>query len=293
MEQEVERTEYMGRSRVIREILENLGLPKDSAPSSFDLIGDIIVLKPPFKLRWGIPVYYKDIAIELLKRLKYAKTVVVAISPVEGEFRTRRIVFLAGERKTKTIYKEFGCKFLVDVEKAYISPRLSYEHIRLSKLVKEGETVVNMFAGVGGFSIIIGFYSRPSKVYSIDKNPVAYELMKENVKLNKLEGIVIPLLGDAREVIREKLIHAADRVLMPLPNLDESFYKSALEALRGSGYIHVYEFSSASDPVRECANKVLGIIEKLGAKAEIDYSRIVRSVGPRKYQVVLDVRVTL
>ncbi len=283
----------MSRSRIIREILDKLGLPKDSAPSSFDVIGDIIILKPPFKLRWSVPRYYVDIANELLKRLKYAKTVVVAISPVEGEFRTRKILHLAGEEKTRTIYKEFGCKFLVDIEKAYISPRLSYEHMRIAKLVRNGEVIVNMFSGVGGFSIIIGVYSRPSKVYSIDKNPIAYQLLKENVKLNKLENIVVPILGDAREIIKEKLKHVADRVLMPLPNLDESFYKAALSSIRSKGYIHVYEFSSAENPMKECRDRILNVLENLGVKAEVEYSRIIRSVGPRKYQVVLDIKVAL
>ncbi len=281
------------RRRILREILAELGLPENAAPASFDVIGDILVLRPPHG--WGeIPSYYKHIAEKLLEKLPYIKTVVVTITPVTGVYRTRRLVHLAGERKTRTIYREHGCIFLVDIENAYISPRLSYEHMRIAKQTRPGEVIVNMFAGVGGFSIIIGKHGKAEKIYSIDINPVAVELLRENVRLNRLEEKVIPIEGDARNVIRRMLKGCAHRVLMPLPSMDPSFYKAAVEALSSNkGIIHAYEFvTTKNNPVSTAYKAVRNILENLGYECKLLEGRIVRSVGPRKYQVVLDLEIT-
>ena len=73
---------------------------------------------------------------------------------MKGEFRTRDLEIIAGDDKTETEYKESGCRFIVDVRKAFFSPRLSSERMRISELVNDGEVIVNMFGGIGMFSII-------------------------------------------------------------------------------------------------------------------------------------------
>jgi len=151
-----------------------------------------------------------------------------------------------------------------------------------------------MFAGVGTFSIIIAKHAKPKKVYSIDNSPYAYKYMVENVKLNKVEGIVIPILGDAAKVIEESLTNIADRVLMPLPELLHDYLKYGVKALKNRGVMHLYDFvysAKNEDPVNKSYNVISKRFEKLNAKHKLIYGDIVRSVGPRKYQVVLDVEV--
>ena len=117
---------------------------------AFDQIGDIIILRIPESL-----VSKKEIIGKvLLEKVKTAKSVFYQSSPVSGDFRTRKLELLAGEDKTETEYKEHGCRFIVDVEKAFFSPRLSTERDRIANLIQDGETVINMFGGVGMFSII-------------------------------------------------------------------------------------------------------------------------------------------
>ncbi|MBK5190181.1 MAG: hypothetical protein JJE19_01590 [Methanosarcinales archaeon] len=91
-----------------------------------------------------------------------------------------------------------------------------------------------------------------TKIYSIDRNPYAYEYMNENVALNKVEERVMPILGDASEEV-EMLEGVADRVLMPLPEQAHAFLSSAVRALRmckegaeggARGVIHYYDVST-------------------------------------------------
>ena len=103
----------------------------------------------------GNNVNAEAVANKIMSIHKGVKTVFVQNSPIFGDFRVRELKLVAGENKTITKYKESGCVFAVDVEKCYFSPRLLHERSRIASLVKPGETVVNMFAGVGCFSIII------------------------------------------------------------------------------------------------------------------------------------------
>jgi tRNA (guanine37-N1)-methyltransferase len=128
-------------------------------------------------------------------------TVLAQTSAVTGDFRLRRLVHVRGENKTNTIHREFGCLFSVDIAQCYFSSRLSNERYRIATMINPRETIVNMFAGAGCFSILIAKKANPAKVYSIDINPAAIQSMTENIMLNRVFGRVISLQGDAKEII--------------------------------------------------------------------------------------------
>ena len=223
------------------------------------------------------------------------KTVLTPITPFTGDFRVRTLKLLAGENKTCTTHRESGCVFRVDVEKCYFSPRLSGEHLRIAKLVLPGETVVNMFAGVGCFSVIIAKTQSQTKIYSIDVNPVAVECMKENVRINEVAECVIPILGDSKNIIQTQLQGVADRVLMPLPEKALEYLPYALLALKKTGgWIHYYDFQHASgkeDPVEKTKLKVAENLDKMGVSYLFVKARVMRPTGPNWYQTVLDIEV--
>ncbi|MEM2342396.1 MAG: class I SAM-dependent methyltransferase family protein [Candidatus Bathyarchaeia archaeon] len=259
---------------------------------SFDIVGDIAILKIHKKLESKGEI----IADAVMQLNKNIKTVLCQTSPISGELRLRELKWLGGEKKTETIHKEHGCLFKVDLAKCYFSPRLSHERMRIARQVKPGEIIVNMFAGVGCFSIIIARYSRAEKIYSIDINPDAVHYMRLNTFMNKVDGIVKPMEGDAGEIIVSKLQNMADRVLMPLPEKAYHHLDYALMALKPSGgIIHYYDFEHAGrdeDPIPKVMRKVSEKLLNLDVKFEIPSARIVRTVGPRWYQVVLDIFIT-
>ncbi|MEZ0394465.1 MAG: class I SAM-dependent methyltransferase family protein [Desulfurococcaceae archaeon] len=283
----------MGRGKLLKR-LANEVLPPELASAVWnrvELIGDIALIRAPPSIA---PEALRPLAERLLQELKYVRSVWVGYPGVSGAYRLRPYVHLAGEPRSEAVYKEHGCLFKVDVTKAYISPSLSYEHLRVAKLVRDGEVVTNMFAGVGPFSIIIARHARPRKVYSIDINPDAYRYMVENVKLNKVQEVVEPILGDAAEVVETRLKGTSDRVLMPYPDIALEYLRYAMDALRDDGgVIHLYLHVRAErgeDPVERAKEAALPRLAGLSRSHEVLFGRVVRMIAPRTYQVVLDIR---
>ncbi len=274
---------------MLKKTLEDVLSEKESEElfSAFDQVGDIIIIRIPDSLLSKKEIIGKT----LLEQVKTAKSVFYQASSVEGDFRTRDLEILAGENKTETEYKEFGCRFIVDVEKAFFSPRLSTERDRIADLVQEGETVINMFGGVGMFSIIAA-KRKKCTVYNIDINPIAAKLCEKNIELNKLAGKVISIHGDATKIVEEKLKDKGDRVLMLLPERSDEFLYSAIFAAKNNGIIHYYSHIHADEKSKAAKLSEKHYLEITSVKSNILDSKIVRAVGPRYYQTVVDVRIT-
>jgi len=256
---------------------------------SYDVVGDIAVIRVPETLEQRSQI----VAEAIMQMHKNVRTVLLQTSPVSGDFRVRQLEWVAGERKTTTVHKEFGCLFEVDLEKCYFSPRLSFERRRIASLVQPREVVVNMFAGVGCFSIVMAKYSKVERVFSIDLNPFAFEFMLKNVRVNRVQNKVVPILGDAKKVVREELCGVADRALMPLPEKAYEYLDYALMTLKpNGGWIHYYDFVHAGrgeNPVEKVKDKVAAKLNELNVNFEMSFGRVVRATGPFWFQVVVDV----
>ena len=273
---------------MLKKTLESILTSKESDDliSAFDQIGDIIIVRIPDSL-----LSKKELIGEtLLEQVKSAKSVFYQSSSVEGKFRTRDLEVLAGDNKTETEYKEYGCRFIVDVEKVFFSPRLSSERIRIAELVNHGEIVTNMFAGIGMFSIIAA-KKKKCTVYNIDINPDATRLCEKNIEINKLVGNIISIHGDATEVIRNQLENKSDRTLMLLPEKSDEFLDSAILATKSNGVIHYYSHIHADKKSDAAKLSEQHFLEVTPVKSTILGSKIVRPVGPRFYQTVVDVRI--
>ena len=275
-------------TRMLKKALENILSDKDikDLVSAFDQIGDIIIVRIPDSLISKKKIIGKT----LLEQVKTAKSVFHQSSPVEGDFRTRNLELIEGDEKTETEYKENGCRFIVDVEKAFFSPRLSTERERISNLVNDNDVIINMFGGVGMFSLLAA-KKKSCTVYNIDINPVASKLCEENIKLNKLKGNVISLNGDATKIIKDHLQDQADRVLMLLPERSDEFLDTAISSLKKNGVIHYYSHIHAEkkqDAPKLSEEHFLNVNK---IQAEVLDSRVVRPVGPRFYQTVVDIKI--
>ncbi len=276
-------------TRMLKKALENVLTLEENSEliSAFDQIGEIIIVRIPDSLLSK----KKIIGETLLKEVKIAKSVFYQASDVEGDFRTRKLEILAGEDNTETEYKEFGCKFTVDVENAFFSPRLSTERERIANLIQDGEIITNMFAGVGMFSIMAA-KKKKCTVFSLDINPMASKLCEKNIEQNKLAGNIISINGDASEIIKEQLMDKSDRTLMVLPERSDEFLESAINTTKNGGIIHYYSHIHAdkkSDAGKLSEEHFLQISP---IQSEILTSKIVRPVGPRYYQTVVDVKIS-
>jgi tRNA (guanine37-N1)-methyltransferase len=262
-----------------------------------DIIGDIAILKIPSNLEDKKTA----LAEALLKEAPYIKTVFMQAAPTKGDYRLKELKWLAGEEKSVTLHKEYGCLFKVDVEKAFFSPRLSFERRRIAEFVKENpvnpnETIINLFAGVGCFSILIAKLNPSVKIFSIDLNPDAIQYMMENILINKVRGKVIAVLSEAKRVINEFFLCKADRVLMPLPERAYEFLDTSIAALKPTGgFIHYQDFIQAKkkdEALRLAKEKTLEKLKELKVNFQFDSGRVIKDVAPYKFQVALDIKVS-
>jgi tRNA (guanine37-N1)-methyltransferase len=258
-------------------------------PHAMDVIGDIAIIDIPPQLK----AYENLIGAAVLETQKNVKTVLAKAGDISGVFRVRDYTFIAGENKTHTIHREYGCQYHVDIAKAYFSPRLSTEHQRVASLVQAGEVVVDLFAGVGPFAVLIAKTQKNVKVYGVDLNPDAVHLLEENVHLNKVAREVFPVLGDAREIAKTQLKGAADRVIMNLPETAIDFVDAACNALKPSGgVVHFYGFVRQPDTIEDLQQQFSYLVEKNGRVLDgFVCSRSIRETAPFESQIVLDAKI--
>lgn len=246
---------------------------------SFDIIGEVVILE--------IPEEHQDnkydigqAALDFTgRRSVYRKD-----SEIGGVERTRKFEHLAGEDNTHTLHQEYGCRLELDVKQVYFSPRLATERHRIASQVKDGETILDMFTGVGPFSILIA-KDKKVEIYGVDINPQAIHYLKKNIQLNKLQGKIIPIQGDVKEVVKTKKLKV-DRVIMNLPGLAWNFLDTALEALKYGGLLHYYEFASDyQQPIQRIKKAAQG------REVKILSAKKVKSSKPGEWQMVVDAQI--
>lgn len=279
------------RPRKIAQALHDQ-LPPDlraALPRALDLIGDIAIIEIPVELK----VHEKLIGEAILATHKNVRTVLAKIGPIRGTYRLRRFEIIAGEHRTSTLHKEYGCKYKVDVRKAYFSPRLSHEHNRIASLIGKDETVVDLFAGVGPFSILIAKRNVDTRVYAVDINPDAIDLLKKNIRLNRVENRVFPLLGDVKDVFGKRLLGVADRVIMNLPERAIEFVDIACEIIKPEGgIVHFYGFIRLPDSLENLQLRFSEAVKKAGRTiGDFLSQKTIRATAPYEWQIVLDVKI--
>ncbi len=191
-------------------------------------IGDILILDNKVSIN-------SENHLEELSKKHNVKTI-MKIDHIQGTKREPVCEILWGS-ETETINKENGCLFKLDLAKVMWSKGNNNERLRIAKLVDDGETIIDMFAGIGYFSIPIGVHSKASNVYSIEINPNSYYYLCENVKLNKLNNIT-PILGDCKVVTPK---YRADRIVMGYVKTTHHYLKVAIDSLNKGGIIHYHE----------------------------------------------------
>lgn len=245
---------------------------------SFDVVGDIAIVED---------IDAERVARALMSCNKSIRTIIAPVSGVEGEFRTRRFRHVAGEVRTITTHKEHGLSYRMDLESVYFTPRLGTERLRIASQIRPNDVVLDMFAGVGPFALLIA--KRKAKVIAMDKNPVAVKYLRENARKNKIEDIEI-LEGDANELAL-RYVGIADHVIMNLPHSASQFLIPAIGAVKSKGIVHYYSIAPKEDLFRDWT-MIASAAEQIGVGVELAYQGVVRSYAPRRFNVVIDFRVS-
>jgi len=280
-ENKLKKPKKLPSTKDIERELENHGI-KLHIPG-WDMLGDVMVIDiKDAKLSRE----EKKILGELILKLHPVAKAVVLRNAIKGELREPEAELIGGE-KSEAIYKEHGCIFKFDATKVMFSLGNKEERKRMGKIVKSNETVADFFACVGQFSIPVAKHGKAKRVYAIEKNKIAFEYLKENIKLNKVESIVMPILGDCRYVA---LPEKVDRVILGYIFDTEKFLSKAIEVLKDKGMVHYHSTCLANELDRE-EERVIEEISEYGASAEVVLRRIIKSYAPSRVHYVLDISV--
>lgn len=251
---------------------------------SYDIIGSKDKAVAIVEIPKGFNRKQKEIAEEILKRHKNVKSVLKKTSERKGVLRVRSYRLIVGEKNTEVVHVEYGYRLKLDPRKVYFSPREGTERQRIAGMVKPKETVMVMFAGIGPLAIAIAKKQPDTKqIIAIEINPDAVRYMKENIRLNKLEGKIIPILGDVKVKCKD-WYGKCNRVLMPLPHKSELFIDVAKKCLK-RGYIHMYIIED-EDKIEK---RVKEIVKKIKPK---NYKiRKVLPYAPRVNKYCIDIKI--
>ena len=253
---------------------------------SFDIIGDVVIVEIPEDLE----AHKKEIGQATLQFTK-RKTVYMKKSAVKGVTRVRELELIAGEDNPITIHKEHGTRLKLDVKNVYFSPRLATERKRVQEATQEGEEILDMFAGIGPFPIVIA-HEKNVNITAVDINEYAIKYLNENIKLNKLapNAHITAICGDTNEVALNELKDKKfDRLIMNLPGLAPEFLDLAVSLCKDGGVIHYYEFS---DGFSQGIERAQIACEKQNKEVEILNTRKVKSSSPGMWHVAIDCKVT-
>jgi tRNA wybutosine-synthesizing protein 2 len=249
-------------------------------PRSYKIVGDIALVKIHDKLE----VYSNLIGEAIMEIHPRLKSVWRDLGR-EGMLRTPKVQLIAGNG-SETVHKENGCLFRIDVTKVMFSTGNQGEKMRIVKLVREGEIIVDMFAGIGYFSIPLAVHTKAKKIYAIEINPISFQFLLENIKLNRVNNIV-PILGDSMLVTPEGV---ADRVIMG-HLFCHQFLKVAIKALKDEGGIIHYHESTPEAVLDRPVERVKEACKKVGKSCEILRVKKVKNYSPGVYHMVVDFRV--
>jgi tRNA wybutosine-synthesizing protein 2 len=265
------------------------GIPKKEIPGSYQIIGEILLIKFPISMKIQQKKLIAKAALDIIKSIKS----VFEISNISGELRKPKITFLAGVKNTRTIHRENGIAYSIDIKKVMFSKGNLFERQRVICQIRKGELIVDMFSGIGYFSLGIAKFSDANEIIAIEKNPDSFRLLNENIRLNNISNITA-VLGDCRKITRNKNFKSiADRVIMGYLPKTHKFLPSAFNFLKEKGTIHYHDTFLE----KELWKKPVGIIKKAAKEKGFSILSIkkkkVKSFAPRVWHVVLDIKVKL
>ncbi len=292
---------YKGRSIeefLVGELPENI---LELVPKSYDIIGKIAIVEFDQLntiIDKNVSFYKKKVAEALVSINRSVVTVYEKLSEVKGRYRLKDLKIIYGDDNPETIYKENDCLFKLDVKKTYFTPRLVFERKRVSSSsFKKQEVIVDMFAGVGPFSVQIA-KNNDAKIYAFDVNPSAYKYLIENTEMNKMKGEVITHNMDVKELLNldnklgNYLKHKVDRIVMNLPEQSIDFLDVMCFLMKKSnGILHFYQFCEKPNPIKKGIENLKSNLKGSGWHIEeILTSKVVKPFSPKSDLIVLDLK---
>jgi len=253
-------------------------------PDKWEKIGDVVIIK----LQKELKKYKKQIGRTYADVLN-CKTALEDISGITGVYREPNVEIIYGKKETETIHRENNIRYKLDPRKIMFSSGNMDERIRMAKISNSKETVVDLFAGIGYFTLPIAVYSKPKKIFACEINPVSYKYLCDNIVLNDVTDIVQPLLGNNKETAPKNV---ADRIIMGYIENTHKFLQTAIDCLKNkTGIIHYHEVCPDELFPDRPLKHVLKASERNGKKANLLKYKHIKSYAPGIGHYVLDIKI--
>ncbi len=264
----------------IHDVLSSYPGLEEVIPEKWEFVGDIVIVRMDSRCQ-----QYKDIIGKTYAEVLGAKTVCADIRGVSGEFRQPSMEIIYGS-ETESVRLENGIRYGFDVTKVMFASGNTDERMRMRQLDCTGETVVDMFAGIGYFTLPLAKYSGARRVFACEKNPESYEFLFRNIHDNGLSDVVIPILSDNRNLLGT---HFADRILMGYVQTTSEFVQKALTMIRPGGIIHYHD----TFYVTEYMERIKQIFDSNCGNDGYEILRVheVKSYAPSVSHYVADIRI--
>jgi tRNA wybutosine-synthesizing protein 2 len=279
-----EHPEFYERSPELAELLADEVAPQEREllPGGWFILGTVITVKIDPRIE-----HLKGRIGDALLAIYPRCSTVLLDRGIEGQFREPNREVIAGSATTETIHRENGVVFKLDAMRTMFSPGNLRERMRMSRL-GSGEMVVDMFAGIGYFSLPMAVHSRPKRIVSIEINPVAYGYLVENVRLNGVEDVVQPVLGDCARLAPKGV---ADRVVMGYVGTTDQYLDAGIGALRPGGVLHYHQTVPERLYPQELEKDLTEAANRAGRSVKIERCARVKKYAPGMLHAVLDARV--
>jgi len=132
----------------------------------------------------------------------------------DDDFRSPRLQLILGE-STVVRHKDNGIVYEFDASKCMFSSGNITEKLRVAKLDCAGQTVVDLFAGVGYFTLPYLVHAKAARVIACEWNPDAILALKTNLRINGVADRCTVLAGDNRETCPAGVAHRLNLGLLP------------------------------------------------------------------------------
>ncbi|MHA1111953.1 MAG: class I SAM-dependent methyltransferase [Promethearchaeota archaeon] len=290
-------------------------------PSGIQFISTVAILN----LKADLYDYKNEICKATMELLPKTSAVWIRTGIISGQFRKPEgLEHVVGSTVTEVIHNENNIRYKFDFTKIMFAKGNITERRYLPQLVKPGEIIVDMFAGIGYFSLGIAKYAEPKQIFSIELNPVSFKYLEENVRINKLDKIITTIQGNcAEETLNlSKQGIQADRIIMGVfpapyeyiehaltlvkPNklVSHTKIETFLENTEAKPHYDIYKtFKNKKNTIIHFEGVVMGrdftefykkVQEPIhigGFDSSIIAVRFVKSFGPKMWHLVLDLAV--
>ena len=265
----------------------------NSLPNKWEKHGDLILLPQGSFEEWG---QYAGSELWTLVAHSLGGQRLALKGEITGPERRPNTKLLLGESSWVT-HREHGINYSFDVTKSMFSAGNLPERGRIGDLDCSGETILDLYAGIGYYTLPLLARAGAAHVHACEWSEDAVHALKHNLEANNVAERCTVHAGDNQLAVVDggsaaEVLGSCDRVMLGLLPSSEKGWPLALAALKPEGgWLHLH----GNAPGGEEETWADSVLQQL---AEIDERQVVlenlvkvKWYAPRIRHCVLDIKI--